>query len=109
MTHGTILLVDDEVKIRRALGSALRDEGHEVVEAGGALEAQRLLAQQPFDVLVIDNRMPEMSGLDLIRELSSSVEVGERPQILMMTAHATIEGRHRSHETGSLRLLAKAV
>ena len=78
MTHGTILLVDDEVKIRRALGSALRDERHEVVEAGGALEAQRLLAQQPFDVLVIDNRMPEMSGLDLIRELSSSVEAGER-------------------------------
>ena len=107
MTHGTILLVDDEVKIRRALGSALRDEGHEVVEAGGALEAQRLLAQQPFDVLVIDNRMPEMSGLDLIRELSSSVEVGERPQILMMTAHATIEDAIEAMKLGACDYLQK--
>ena len=107
MTHGTILLVDDEVKIRRALGSALRDEGHEVVEAGGAREAQRLLAQQPFDVLVIDNRMPEKSGLDLIRELSSSVEASERPQILMMTAHATIEDAIEAMKLGACDYLQK--
>ena len=42
MTHGTILLVDDEVKIRRALGAALREEGHDVVEAASAREAHRL-------------------------------------------------------------------
>ena len=64
MTHGTILLVDDETKIRRALGSALRDEGHEVVVAGSAREAQRLITQQLFDVLVVDNLMPEMTDLD---------------------------------------------
>ena len=107
MTHGTILLVDDEVKIRRALGAALRDEGHEVVEAGGAREAQRLLTQQPFDVLVIDNRMPEMTGLDLIRELSSSVAESERPQILMMTAHATIESAIEAMKLGACDYLQK--
>ena len=107
MTHGTILLVDDEVKIRRALGAALRDEGHEVVEASGAREAQRLLTQQPFDVLVIDNRMPEMTGLDLIRELSSSVAESERPQILMMTAHATIESAIEAMKLGACDYLQK--
>lgn len=59
MSHGSVLLVDDEVKIRRALGDALRDDGHEVVEAEGARDAQRLLRQQLFDVLVVDNLMPE--------------------------------------------------
>jgi CheY-like chemotaxis protein len=41
MTHDAILSVDDETKIRRALRSALRDEGNEVVVAGSAREAQR--------------------------------------------------------------------
>ena len=107
MTHGMVLLVDDEVKIRRALGAALRDEGHDVIEAASAREAQRLMSQQPFDVLVIDNRMPEVSGLDLIRELSSSMPEGERPQILMMTAHATIESAIEAMKLGACDYLQK--
>ena len=43
---GSILLVDDEEKILKTLGRALRDEGHEVVEAASAREAQRLLAER---------------------------------------------------------------
>ena len=69
MSTGTILLVDDEAKILAALASALRTEGHEVVATGSAREAQRLLSQRVFDVLVVDNLMPELTGLDLIREL----------------------------------------
>ena len=107
MTHGTILLVDDEIKIRRALGSALRDEGHEVVVAGSAWEAQRLITQQPFDVLVVDNLMPEMTGLDLIRELATTVAESDRPQILMMTAHATVESAIEAMKLGALDYLQK--
>ena len=58
-THrGSILLVDDEEKILKALGRALRDAGHEVVETTSPREAQRLLAERPFDLLVVDNVMP---------------------------------------------------
>ena len=53
--HGAVLLVDDEEKILKRLGRALRDQGHDVVEAGSAREAQRQLAQRPFDLLVFDN------------------------------------------------------
>ena len=107
MTHGTILLVDDETKIRRALGSALRDEGHEVMDAASAREARRLIAQQPFDVLVVDNLMPEMTGLDLIRELTTTVPESDRPQILMMTAHATVESAIEAMKLGALDYLQK--
>ena len=52
MPHrGSILLVDDEEKILKALGRALRDAGHEVVETTSPREAQRLLAERPFDLL----------------------------------------------------------
>ena len=77
--RGSILLVDDEEKILKALGRALRDEGHEVVAAASAREAQRLLASRSFDLLVVDNRMPEKTGLELIRELASSAPEADRP------------------------------
>jgi DNA-binding NtrC family response regulator len=107
MTTGSILLVDDEAKILNALASALRGEGHEVVATGSAREAQRLLAKRLFDLLVVDNLMPELTGLDLIRELTASTAGGERPQILLMTAHATIESAIEAMKLGALDYLQK--
>jgi DNA-binding NtrC family response regulator len=90
-TPGTILLADDEEKILKRLGRALRDEGHDVVEASSARDAQRHLAERPFDLLVIDNVMPGMTGLELIRELSAAPADGEPPQIVIMTAHGSTQ------------------
>jgi DNA-binding NtrC family response regulator len=99
--RGKVLLVDDEEKLVRNLGRALRDEGHEVTTATNAGDAQSLLANRPFDVLVVDHRMPERTGLELIRDVSSSVPDGDLPQILLMTAHATIENAIRSSPAAS--------
>jgi DNA-binding NtrC family response regulator len=107
MAQGSILLVEDEAKIRQALASALREEGHEVVAVAGAREAQRQLARRLFDVLVVDNVMPDLTGLDLIRELAAATPEGERPQILMMTAHATIESAIEAMKLGALDYLQK--
>ena len=89
--RGSILLADDEEKILKRLGRALRDEGHEVVEASSGREAQRHLSERQFDLVVVDNVMPGVSGLDLIRELSSTVPESERPQMVMMTAHGSTQ------------------
>jgi DNA-binding NtrC family response regulator len=89
--RGAILLADDEEKILKRLGRALRDEGHEVVEASSARDAQRQLGERSFDLLVIDNLMPGMSGLELIREVAATVPESERPQIVMMTAHGSTQ------------------
>jgi len=107
MTRGTILLVEDEARLRALLADALRDEGHEVVECGNPLEAQRLLDERPFDVLIADNLMPELTGVELIRALVSSTPAPERPQILMMTAHATIESAIEAMKLGALDYLLK--
>ncbi len=89
--RGSILLADDEEKILKRLGHALRDEGHEVVEASTARQAQRLLTERPFDLMVVDNVMPGMTGLDLIREVATTMPESERPQMVMMTAHGSTQ------------------
>jgi two-component system, NtrC family, response regulator AtoC len=106
-TQGTILLVDDEAKILNALASAVRADGHEVVAATNPREAQKLLAQRMFDVLVVDNLMPELSGLDLFRELAAATTPGERPQVVMMTAHATVESAIEAMRLGAFDYLQK--
>jgi DNA-binding NtrC family response regulator len=89
--HGTILLADDEEKILKRLGRALRDEGHEVVEATTIRDAQRHLGERSFDLFVVDNLMPDMTGLELIRDMAHTTPPGERPQIVMMTAHGSTQ------------------
>ncbi|HEX4348593.1 MAG TPA: sigma-54 dependent transcriptional regulator, partial [Vicinamibacterales bacterium] len=107
-THrGSILLVDDEEKILKALGRALRDAGHEVLETTNPREAQRLLAERAFDVCLVDNVMPALTGLDLIREYVGSTPENERAQILMMTAHATVESAIEAMKLGALDYLQK--
>src|SRR6476646_320959 len=107
MTHGSVLLVDDEVKIRQALAQALSDDGHDVIDTGSPRDALRLLNERPFDLLVVDNLMPELSGLELIRQVVSSTAASERPQILMMTAHATIESAIEAMKLGAFDYLQK--
>ena len=105
--RGSILLVDDEEKILKSLGRALRESGHEVLETSSPPDAQRLLAERAFDVLVVDNVMPQMTGLDLIRDYVASTGEGERAQILMMTAHATIQSALEAMKLGALDYLQK--
>ena len=107
MATGTILVVDDESKILNALAAALRKDGHEVVATASAREAQRLLSQRVFDLLVVDNLMPELSGLEVIRELAASTPEADRPQVLMMTAHATVESAIEAMKLGALDYLQK--
>jgi DNA-binding NtrC family response regulator len=106
MATGSILLIDDETKILNALETALRADGHEVVTTADPREGRRLLGLRMFDVLVVDNLMPELTGLDLIREISTTPP-GDRPQVIMMTAHATIEGAIEAMKLGAFDYLQK--
>src|SRR5690242_9831187 len=89
--RGSILLADDEEKILKRLGRALRDEGHEVVEASSGREAQRHLSERQFDLFVVDNLMSGMTGLELIREVAATLPESERPLLVMMTAHGSTQ------------------
>jgi len=73
---GRILVVDDEASLRDVLGKILSAEGYEVRNAGNGREALERLAAERFDFLLCDLRMPVMSGLDLLREITARESPG---------------------------------
>ncbi len=64
----TVLVVDDDELMRSFLCTVLREEGHRVTEAGSGTEALAALSGAAFDLVVTDLRMPDRSGLELMRE-----------------------------------------
>ena len=68
MTHGRVLIVDDEPQIRRFLKPALAAAGYEVLTAETGQEALRVLASAAPDVVVLDLGLPDMDGKDVLRE-----------------------------------------
>lgn len=99
-----VLIVDDEALLVRTLSQAFRDAGFEVASAGSAEAAEQVLnTQASFDLLLLDNRLPGKSGLDLLEGL------GELPStsIVLMTAYGTDETFKRSQDLGTALYLKK--
>jgi DNA-binding NtrC family response regulator len=104
---GTILLADDEEKILKTLGRALRDDGYDVATTPTAAAALRALAERTFDLLIVDYLMADRTGLEVIRELVASTPESERPAIVMMTAHGSIESAVEAMKLGARDYLQK--
>ena len=68
----SILVVDDDPKLREVVGYALGREGYAVSEARHGGDALTLLGQRRFDLLVVDVSMPEVDGFELVRRLRST-------------------------------------
>jgi len=105
--RGSVLLVDDEERLVKNLARALSAAGLDVTSTTSPREAQRLLLARSFDLLIVDNRMPELTGLELIRELLAQPGEAERPQVLMMTAHASLESAIEAMRLGAFDYLQK--
>jgi DNA-binding response OmpR family regulator len=75
-----VLLVEDDERIRQALGLALGDEDCDVVEAASGEEALRLLATTDFDVVLLDLMLPGIDGLEVCRRLRAA---GDLPIIIV--------------------------
>lgn len=81
----TILLVDDDPKLREVVGYALQREGHSVQAARDGAEALRVLASLQFDLLVVDVSMPEVDGLQLVQRLRAG---GSTTPVLFLSARS---------------------
>lgn len=83
-----ILIVDDEAAISWALKMALSEEGYTVVVKNSADDAIAEFKKAPFDMLITDMRMPEKSGIDVIREVK---EVSPHVKSMVMTAYPSLD------------------
>ena len=83
-----LLIVDDEPNIRSALGLGLRLMGYLVDEAGSGEEALLMLEHLPYDLMVLDMRMPGLHGIDVMKRAR---QLCPELLIVILTGHATLE------------------
>lgn len=101
---GKILMIDDEQALLKLSSSILRREGLAVETRSDAREALALLQDESFDIILLDLRMPEMSGLDFLRHFN----VRARPEeVLILTAHADVQSAVETVKLGAYGYLAK--
>ncbi len=92
----TILVVDDEVRIRSIIKKYAEFEGHTVVEAGDGLEAVYLCRNNSYDIVIMDIMMPELDGFSACREIRKISQV----PIIMLSARGEEYDRINGFEVG---------
>jgi CheY-like chemotaxis protein len=99
-----ILLTDDDDEFRTILATWLIDEGYSVVEATGGDEAISLLRENDYDILILDLRMPEGSGLDVLRFVQ---ETSPGMHIVALSGYFDLELMKECKELGATFTLRK--
>lgn len=103
---GRILVVDDEATMRRLLEKLLRLEGYDVVLANSGEQALQEIFTRGADTVLLDMRMPGMSGLDVCREIRAHPR-GVHTPIVFITAVNDRELRRKGMEAGADDFLSK--
>ena len=106
MSRSTVLIVDDERTLARAIKAFLTESGYEAEVAGDAEQALRLLETMRPDVVFTDVRLPGMNGIDLLRKIR---EFDAAIPVIIMTAHGTIEGAVEAVKLGAFDYLKTPV
>lgn len=99
-----ILVIDDEESIRRLLQKELAAKRREIFTAASASEAMKMVRNRSFDVIIMDLRLPDTSGLDLlikVRDASPCTEV------VMITGHGDIDTAVEAMKLGAYDFIAK--
>lgn len=78
-----VLIADDDADIRDLVAFKLIQSGHEVTAVEDGMAALRMVRGQPLDLVLLDIRMPGMSGLDVCRELRAAPGTASLPVILI--------------------------
>ncbi|MBI1964401.1 MAG: sigma-54-dependent Fis family transcriptional regulator [Candidatus Rokubacteria bacterium] len=104
MEPAKVLVVDDEPSILRLLNEALTQWGYQVTTAANAREAIEALRTGLFDAAITDIRMPDMGGLELLREIKKHDDAIE---VLVMTGYPTIASAVEALKEGAYDYLSK--
>jgi DNA-binding NtrC family response regulator len=99
-----LLVVDDEQPVLRVVERTAAKAGFDVVTCGNGSEAMRELARTPADLAMLDLRMPDVNGLDLLRQIRAAVP---SCQVILMTAHAAVDSAVEAIKLGAREYLSK--
>jgi DNA-binding NtrC family response regulator len=93
-----ILVVEDEQTLREGIVTAFRDRGWQATPAADGSEALNLLEAEVYDLMITDFKMPECSGMDVLRRCK---QLNESTVVLMMTAYGTVESAVDAMKAGA--------
>ena len=99
-----VLVVDDEHSLRESCASLLRSEGFSVTVCGRGDDAQRLLRNGRFDIVLVDLYMPRVSGLEV---LATALEVNADTLTIVMTGNPSVESSVAALRAGAWDYLPK--
>ena len=102
----TVLVVDDEVDACRNLQDILTDFGYRTNVAFNADDALQSVQRQPYDVVLLDLKMPNVDGLTLYSQIR---RCRENASAIVVTAFASAETRQQAQELGVKQVLSKPV
>jgi len=105
MSSARILVVDDEADIRSLLKEILSEEGYEVDVAANAVQARASRARQTPDLVLLDIWMPDVDGITLLREWSTTSSNG--CPVVMMSGHGTVETAVEATRLGAFDFVEK--
>jgi two-component system response regulator FlrC len=99
-----LLVVDDEPQMLIAINETLRRSGYSITTAGSGLEAIRKLKEKYYQLVITDMRMPEVSGLDLLRKVKN---LAPQTPVILLTAYGTIQNAVDAMRDGAYDYLLK--
>ena len=103
-TRPLLLVVDDEAPVLKVLERVAARTGFDVVTCGSGAEAMRTLMRKPADLAMLDLRMPDVNGLDLLRQIRAAVPSCE---VILMTAYAAVDSAVEAIKLGAREYLTK--
>lgn len=99
-----ILIVEDELNLRKLLSIILSQEHDQVITVDNAEEAMSIIQQQPIDLILMDNRLPGMSGLAALKQIK---EADPDIFIILMTAYAGVDTAVEALKHGAIDYIVK--
>ena len=99
MKKGRVLVVDDEPGIRESLLGILEDEGYEAAAVGTGEECLDHLEEKTYHVVLLDIWLPTIDGLATLEQIQS-LDPSQRPVVVVISGHGTIETAVQSHQVG---------
>ena len=93
MTKEKILIVDDEKGVEQELRDILEREGYDVLVAGDGKQAKQTIAKTPLDLILLDLKLPDLNGLDLVKDIK---DTGRDTYIIVITAFGSLDSARKA-------------
>src|SRR6185312_33040 len=102
--QGTILIIDDEEKLRGLLAKIVSLEGFKVIETANAKAGLKKLEEEEFNVVICDVKLPDANGIDLTKKIK---EISPATEVIMLTAFGTIQDGVKAIKNGAFDYITK--